>query len=65
VPKQPVNDIELYYETAGQGEPLLFVHGLGSSGRDWEEQVPFFAERFRVVTADLRGHGRSEKPPGL
>jgi pimeloyl-ACP methyl ester carboxylesterase len=59
-------EVELYYEVVGpeDGEGVLFVHGLGSSGRDWEGQVPFFAERFRVVTADLRGHGRSEKPPG-
>lgn len=66
MPKLKVNDIELYYEVVGPeaGEGILFVHGLGSSGRDWEGQVPFFAERFRVVTADLRGHGRSEKPPG-
>jgi pimeloyl-ACP methyl ester carboxylesterase len=66
MPKRQINDVELYYEASGQeaGEVVLFVHGLGSSGRDWEGQVPFFAERFRVVTADLRGHGRSEKPKG-
>ena len=66
MPKQHLNDIELYYEILGEEdrETVLFVHGLGSSGRDWEGQVPFFSERFRVVTADLRGHGRSQKPPG-
>jgi pimeloyl-ACP methyl ester carboxylesterase len=66
MPKRQINDVELYYEVSGQeaGEVVLFVHGLGSSGRDWEGQVPFFAEQFRVVTADLRGHGRSEKPKG-
>ncbi len=59
-----LNDIRLRYDSCGEGEPLLFIHGLGSSARDWENQVPFFADGFRVVTPDLRGHGRSDRPPG-
>jgi len=64
MPSIQLNQIDLYYESSGQGEPLLFIHGLGSSVRDWENQVSFFAGRYRVVTLDLRGHGRSDKPPG-
>jgi len=64
MPSIQVNQIGLYYESSGQGEPLLFIHGLGSSSRDWEYQVPCFTERYRVVTPDLRGHGKSDKPPG-
>jgi pimeloyl-ACP methyl ester carboxylesterase len=59
-----VRDIHLYYEVTGQGQPLLFIHGLGSSGRDWEFQVPAFCEQYQVVTFDLRGHGQSGKPHG-
>ena len=59
-----VGDTSLYYEIAGDGEPLLLIHGLGSSTRDWETQVRCLAERYRVVAPDLRGHGRSDKPPG-
>lgn len=59
-----VGDIRLYYETCGQGAPLLLLHGLGSSARDWEHQASVFAERYRVVIPELRGHGRSDKPPG-
>ena len=59
-----VNDIQLYYEITGQGQPLLFIHGLGSSTRDWEAQVSPFAANYQVITFDLRGHGRSDKPPG-
>ena len=64
MPSLQLNQIGLYYESCGQGDPLLFIHGLGSSSRDWENQVPHFTERFRVVTPDLRGHGKSDKPAG-
>jgi pimeloyl-ACP methyl ester carboxylesterase len=64
MPKLHINDIDLYYETAGQGQPVLFIHGLGSSSRDWEPQVAFFSKDYQVVTFDLRGHGQSQKPPG-
>lgn len=56
--------IALHHEAQGSGAPLLLIHGLGSSGLDWEYQVPVFAKSFRVITVDLRGHGRSGKPPG-
>ncbi|MDH7487962.1 MAG: alpha/beta hydrolase [Anaerolineae bacterium] len=64
MPRIRVRDIGLHYEEVGAGEPLLFIHGLGSSGRDWEMQVPFFASEYRVVVFDLRGHGESDKPRG-
>jgi pimeloyl-ACP methyl ester carboxylesterase len=59
-----VDGVRLYYEEEGWGTPLLFVHGLGSSGRDWFAQVPHFEDRYRVIRVDLRGHGRSERPEG-
>ncbi|MEE8057395.1 MAG: alpha/beta hydrolase [Pseudomonadales bacterium] len=59
-----LDDIDLYYEIVGDGEPLLFIHGLGSSCRDWEQQVSFFANRYKVIVFDVRGHGKSNKPPG-
>jgi len=64
MPRIRVRDIWLHYEESGAGEPLLLIHGLGSSGRDWEMQVPFFARDYRVVAFDLRGHGESDKPRG-
>ena len=64
MPKLHIHDIDLYYETTGEGQSLLLIHGLGSSTRDWEAQVPFFSEKFQVVTLDVRGHGRSDKPSG-
>ncbi len=59
-----IDDTYLHYEITGQGETLLFIHGLGSSSRDWQPQVDFFSRRFRVVVFDIRGHGQSGRPPG-
>jgi 3-oxoadipate enol-lactonase len=52
----------LHYEEYGQGKPLLLLHGLGSSCRDWEYQIPVFATHYRVIVMDMRGHGRSDRP---
>ena len=59
-----INGISLHYEIYGQGQPILFIHGLGSSERDWEYQVDFFRKDYQVITFDVRGHGQSDKPPG-
>lgn len=58
------NGINLAYEISGDGPPLLLIHGLGSTLRDWDAQVAAFAQRYRVITFDLRGHGDSDKPAG-
>lgn len=52
----------LHYEESGFGTPVLLVHGLGSSTRDWEYQVPELEKRHRVIALDVRGHGQSDKP---
>lgn len=62
MPKVTVDDISLHYETSGSGPVLLLLHGLGSSGRDWEDQVAHFSSSYQVVTTDFRGHGQSDKP---
>jgi 3-oxoadipate enol-lactonase len=62
MPKLRVNNTGIYFEVTGQGEPLLFIHGLASSSRSWKKQVPLFSQHYRVITFDIRGHGRSDKP---
>jgi 3-oxoadipate enol-lactonase len=62
MPKLRTRDIDIYYEITGEGEPLLFIHGVGSSMQSWQMQVPVFSAYYRVITFDLRGHGRSDKP---
>ena len=63
MPTAQVNGIKLHYESQGNGPPLVFIHGLGSCLEDWEHQVAHFSQRYRVIALDLRGHGRSDKPP--
>ena len=41
-----MNDGRLYYETAGSGEPLVFVHGFTLDRRMWDDQVPVYAHFF-------------------
>ncbi|MDD0977669.1 alpha/beta fold hydrolase [Pseudomonas fontis] len=52
----------LHYEEYGQGEPLVLLHGLGSSCQDWEMQIAELARHYRLILMDIRGHGRSDKP---
>jgi 3-oxoadipate enol-lactonase len=49
----------LYYRVRGKGENLLLIHGLGSSGADWEFQVRVLERHFRVIVPDLPGCGYS------
>jgi 3-oxoadipate enol-lactonase len=51
---------KIYYEVEGDGHPLLLIHGGLGSLRMWDEQVPVFAEQYRVIRYDTRGFGRSE-----
>lgn len=60
MPTESVNGAELYYESSGDGVPVVFLHGVAMSSRFFDEQQPL-AEEYRTVTLDFRGHGRSEK----
>ncbi len=53
----------IHYEVAGDGDPVVLVHGITESGRNWDPIVERLAPRHRVVVPDLRGHGRSEVGP--
>jgi len=52
----------IHYLVRGRGEPLLLLHGLGSSGADWAYQVRALEGSFRVVVPDLPGCGHSGNP---
>jgi pimeloyl-ACP methyl ester carboxylesterase len=57
-----VNGIELHWETIGDGEPLLWLHGGMGCGADWQYVFPDPPVGYRVLAPDLRGHGASTNP---
>jgi pimeloyl-ACP methyl ester carboxylesterase len=64
MPKIATNNIELYYEIHGAGQPLVLISGLGYPLWQWHKMVPFLAEHFQVITFDNRGVGQSDRPAG-
>jgi len=54
----------LAYFVAGDGPPLLFLHGVGDQAGTWHAVAPAFVGAYRVVVADLPGHGASEPLAG-
>ena len=55
---------QLYYEMAGRGDTVLFIHGFSLDTRMWDDQFEVFAQRYRVIRFDLRGFGKSSAPTG-
>jgi len=52
--------VPIRYEVHGSGDPaLVFVHGWSCDRTYWDAQIPYFSDRYRVVTIDLAGHGES------
>ncbi len=60
----PVNGIELNVGFAGEGPPLVLLHGWPQHSGCWRRMLEPLAERRRVIAPDLRGWGRSDAPPG-
>jgi pimeloyl-ACP methyl ester carboxylesterase len=58
-----VNGIRMHVVTAGEGEPLLLVHGTPKTHTYWSRLIPLLTERFQVVAPDLRGFGDTDRPP--
>jgi pimeloyl-ACP methyl ester carboxylesterase len=59
-----INGLELNYEMAGDGEPLLWLHGFMGAGPDWKYIFKEPPAGFRLIAPDLRGHGASTNPSG-
>ena len=59
-----VNDVALHYETFGEGQPLLWLHGFMGAGPDWKYIFKEPPAGYRLIAPDLRGHGASTNPSG-
>jgi 3-oxoadipate enol-lactonase len=64
MPFAPVNGIELYYESHGEGPAVVFAHGAGGNHLSWWQQVPEFSKHFRCITFDHRAFGLSRDGDG-
>jgi pimeloyl-ACP methyl ester carboxylesterase len=53
----------LYYERAGEGDPVLLLHGGLLDRRMWDEQFPFFAQHSQTIRYDMHGSGESQSLP--
>lgn len=54
--------VKLYYEEAGQGTPILFVHEFMGEYRSWEAQMRYFSRRYRCIAFNARGYPPSDVP---
>lgn len=62
MPTQLVHGAQLHYDDVGHGpETVVFIHGLMLASESYDAQRDAFRDRYRVITFDLRGQGRSEK----
>ena len=59
-----INDINMYYEEYGNGEPLILLHGGLGDSSGWKPFIPALSELFRVITLDSREHARTNNPRG-
>ena len=57
----PTNETELHVVTAGEGFPVVLIHGFPQSSYEWRHVQPALAKRFRVIAPDLRGMGDSQE----
>lgn len=55
----PLEDGTLWYETHGDGQPLVCIHGGWMNGETWSPQIERFADEYEVITLDVRGHGKT------
>jgi non-heme chloroperoxidase len=55
------DDVSLNHISAGNGQPLVLIHGWSQSAEQFKYQISAFAKRYHVIAVDLRGHGKSEK----
>ena len=58
-----VDGLSIHSSTSGTGQAtVIFIHGWTCDSSSWTSQVPAFAKKYRVVTVDLPGHGKSASP---
>ncbi len=62
MPYAQAEGARLWYEEAGHGQPILYIHEFGADHREWEDQVRFFSREYRCITYAARGYPPSDVP---
>ncbi len=62
MPYEKINDIQMYYEIHGDGEPLVLIVGLGTDISEWDGIIRWLAKKYKVLAFDNRGAGHTDKP---
>lgn len=62
MPIAKTENLDIYYEIIGQGEPLVMIRGVGSNVDHWYEQVPVLSQKYQLLVFDNRGIARSSDP---
>ncbi|MEP9368882.1 alpha/beta fold hydrolase [Xanthobacter sp. VNH20] len=57
-----LSEVTLHYLTAGEGDPVVLLHGVPQSSHEWQRIIPLLADRYSIVAPDLRGLGDSSRP---
>jgi len=57
-----INELRLTSSSSGEGIPVLLIHGFGASSYSWRHIIKPLAQKYRVITIDLKGFGESPKP---
>ncbi|HIN92197.1 MAG TPA: alpha/beta hydrolase, partial [Alphaproteobacteria bacterium] len=59
------NGVKLYYEEAGTGTEIIFLHEFAGDHRSWEPQMRYFSTRYRCVCYNARGYPPSDIPANI
>jgi len=65
MPYADANGIKLYYEEAGRGTPIVFVHEFADDLHSWEAQIRYFSRRYRCIAFNARGYAPSDVPKAV
>jgi len=60
----PINNAHIYYETTGEGMPLVMIHAGVADNRQWNNEFAYFSQSYQVIRYDIRSYGKSEPVDG-
>ena len=61
---ETIGSVKWHWIEAGEGDPVVLLHGIPESWQCWKHQIPTLATQFKVFAFDLKGYGQSDKSPG-